>query len=171
MLGLMCSSQLGSATELEFGGMDPPNLEDARRLGRCLNHCRNLTRLNLSNAGLDDRSFRAFLSELDDCSLPTLRQFELQGNMIGWKAYDEALARGVAQHSICHAREAAREQAARSDERKAAVARHAREAAREEAARSDERKAAVAHAVAHAMAKREERRVGEQHPDEWMKKR
>ena len=48
----MSINQLGGITMLDFDGMSSPTVTDARQLGRCLNLCRNLEKLDLCRVGM-----------------------------------------------------------------------------------------------------------------------
>ena len=97
------TNQLGGVTKLDFYGMPPPSVEEARRLGGCLNLCVNLEVLSLSNVGMSDESLRALLASLSVPALPKLGldklgQLYLQKNKIedaGMRALASAIAAGA----------------------------------------------------------------------------
>ena len=92
------TNQLGGVTQLDFDGMAAPSVEEARRLGGCLNLCVNLQRLFLSWVGMSDESFRALLASLSEHALPKLETLFLHSNKIedaGMRALESAIAGGA----------------------------------------------------------------------------
>ena len=68
----MSSNQLGGIEKLDFDGMQPPSVEDARRLGGCLNLCANLKVLDLCRVGMSDEACTTMFSTLASGSLAQL---------------------------------------------------------------------------------------------------
>jgi len=60
----MSINQLGGINELTLHTMPPPNIEDARCLGGCLNMCSNLLQLGLASVGMTDESCKVMFSTL-----------------------------------------------------------------------------------------------------------
>ena len=60
----MSINQLGGIKMLDFDGMSPPAVVDARQLGGCLNLCENLERLDLARVGMTDETCKAMFSSL-----------------------------------------------------------------------------------------------------------
>ena len=60
----MSINQLGGIKMLDFYGMSPPAVVDARQLGGCLNLCENLERLDLARVGMTDETCKAMFSSL-----------------------------------------------------------------------------------------------------------
>ena len=58
----MSVNQLGGIKELTLHQMKPLSIEDARRLGGCLNMCSNLKNLGLGGAGISDDACREMFS-------------------------------------------------------------------------------------------------------------
>ena len=77
------TNQLGGVTKLDFDGMAAPSVEEARRLGGCLNLCVNLEKLELNEVGMSDESLRALLASLSEHALPKLERLSVSLNMIG----------------------------------------------------------------------------------------
>ena len=83
---------------LDFTGMHPPSVEEARRLGRCLSLCTSIRKLDLSSVGMDDGGVEGMLSEVRSGSLASLTVLNLGGNQIGdegMKAFSSALSSGA----------------------------------------------------------------------------
>jgi hypothetical protein len=78
----MSNQQLGGITMLDFTGMHPPSVEEARRLGRCLSLCARLQTLDLSAMDMDDEGLEGMLSEVRSGALATLSYLVLNNNMI-----------------------------------------------------------------------------------------
>ena len=57
----MSTGQLGCVELLDFTGITKPTVEDAKRLGRCLNLCQNLKKLELTR-----NEFRKLRSQLEE---------------------------------------------------------------------------------------------------------
>ena len=92
------TSQLGGVTKLNFARMAAPSVEEARRLGGCLNLCVNLEELYLYEVGMSDESFRALLASLSEHALPKLETLYLGSNKIedgGMRALESAIAGGA----------------------------------------------------------------------------
>ena len=92
------TNQLGGVTKLNFNRMAAPSVEEARRLGGCLNLCVNLEKLWLSSVGMSDESFRALLASLSEHALPKLEKLWLTYNKIedaGMRALESAIAGGA----------------------------------------------------------------------------
>ena len=92
------TNQLGGITKLEFEEMAAPSVEEARRLGGCLNLCVNLEKLDLQRVGMSDESFRALLASLSKHALPKLGELYLSSNEIedaGMRALESAIAGGA----------------------------------------------------------------------------
>ena len=68
----MSSNQLGGIEKLDFDGMQSPSVEDARRLGGCLNLCANLKDLDLMRVGMSDEACTTMFSTLASGSLARL---------------------------------------------------------------------------------------------------
>ena len=60
----MSVDQLGGIKILDFTGIAKPTVEDARRLGRCLNLCRGLDLLDLQSVELGAEGVEALFSAL-----------------------------------------------------------------------------------------------------------
>ena len=60
----MSTNQLGYIQLLDFTGIAKPTVEDAKRLGRCLNLCKRLDTLDLRGVGMDGETCKAMLSTL-----------------------------------------------------------------------------------------------------------
>ena len=60
----MSVGQLGGIKMLDFTGMAPPTTEDAHRLGRCLNFCKNLDLLDLNGVQMNAEACCAMFSTL-----------------------------------------------------------------------------------------------------------
>ena len=60
----MSTDQLGSIRLLDFTGIDPPTVEDAERLGRCLNLCQRLDKLDLNGVGMNAEVCKAMCSTM-----------------------------------------------------------------------------------------------------------
>lgn len=73
----MSTGQLGGITALNFEGMRPPTLEDARHLSGCLNLCVSLESLVLNGVGLDNATCRVIFSNLVEGALPALKSLGL----------------------------------------------------------------------------------------------
>ena len=92
------TNQLGGVTKLDFHKMAAPSVEEARRLGGCLNLCVNLKWLWLSNVGMSDEILRALLASLSEHALPKLEELNLFNNEIedaGMRALESAIAGGA----------------------------------------------------------------------------
>ena len=76
-------NQLCSITVLDFDGMQPPSMDDARRFGGCLNLSVNLEELFLTRAGVSDRACELMFATLDEWALPKLQKLFLSINSIG----------------------------------------------------------------------------------------
>ena len=93
----MSIKQLGGIEMLDFTGMHPPSVEEARRLGRCLSLCTSIRKLDLSSVGMDDGGVEGMLSEVRSGSLASLTVLNLGGNQIGdegMEAFSSALSSG-----------------------------------------------------------------------------
>ena len=62
----MSINQLGFVKELNFDGMAAPTVEDAERLGRCLNMCKHLQTLIFGRVGLTAATCKALFSVMTD---------------------------------------------------------------------------------------------------------
>ena len=95
----MSIKQLGGITMLDFDGMAAqPSVKDAQQLGRCLNLCANLKKLDLSRVGMSDEACCGLFSMLAIGALPLCKQLWLQHNQIGdvgLKAFADACGRGA----------------------------------------------------------------------------
>jgi len=93
-----CTNQFGGIKEIEFRGMVELGVEEARRLGGCLNLCVNLESLGLRELGMSDESLQALLASLSVNALPKLQHLKLQYNKIedaGMLALASAIAGGA----------------------------------------------------------------------------
>ena len=68
----MSVNQLGGIEELTLHKMKPLSIEDARRLGGCLNMCSNLKNLGLADAGISDDACREMFSSVSNGALDHL---------------------------------------------------------------------------------------------------
>jgi len=73
----MSIGQLGTVAKLDFDGMQPPVVEDAGRLGRCLNLCGCLQSLDLARVGLTDETLVALCKPLASGALAKLQTLEV----------------------------------------------------------------------------------------------
>jgi len=94
----MSIGQLGSVKELDFDGMSPPTMDDARRLGGCLNLCVRLKSLDVRGIGMSDEACTWMFSVLAKGGLTQLTVLSLRDNQIGdagVKSLAEACASGA----------------------------------------------------------------------------
>ena len=92
------TNQLGGVTKLDFQKMAAPSVEEARRLGGCLNLCVNLKKLDLDRVGMSDEILQALLASLSEHALPKLESLLLHNNKIedaGMRALESAIAGGA----------------------------------------------------------------------------
>ena len=78
--------------------MPPPSVDDGTRLGRCLNMCLALEKLDLSTVSLSGKACAAIFNALDAGALPKLIDLNLFDNEIddeGMSALAEAVERGA----------------------------------------------------------------------------
>ena len=69
----MSTNQLGYIQLLDFEGIAKPTVEDAKRLGRCLNLCKRLNTLDLRGVGMDGETCKAMLSTLTTAQFKELK--------------------------------------------------------------------------------------------------
>ena len=79
----MSNAQLGSIKVLDFTGIAAPTTQDARRLGGCLNLCKNLETLDLTSVAFGDDACKEAFSMLSKGALAALETLDLRGNAIG----------------------------------------------------------------------------------------
>ena len=94
----MSIAQLGGIEELDFDGMPPPSIEEARRLGGCLTLCDRLKDLWLSETCMSDEACVALFRCIGGGALPELEKLYLYTNQIGdagCAALAEALGSGA----------------------------------------------------------------------------
>jgi hypothetical protein len=79
----MSIGQLGSVKKLDFDGMSPPTMDDARRLGGCLNLCVRLKSLDVRGIGMSDEACTWMSSVLAKGAMANLTLLNLNRNQIG----------------------------------------------------------------------------------------
>ena len=79
----MSINQLGGIKMLDFTGIAAPSVEDAQRLGGCLNLCNHLEKLDLSSVGLSDDACKGMFSSLAIGAMANVTFLDLSVNQIG----------------------------------------------------------------------------------------
>ena len=90
----MSINQLGGIENLVMHQMKPPTIEDARRLGGCLNLCHNVKSIGLALCGMSDEACKVMFSTLSSGALAQLNELFLSDNQIS-DAGLSALAKAI----------------------------------------------------------------------------